>query len=56
MRRRNREASDQAVILVALALILIVMLSSCFRAIIKTDEARDCERWARQYGHDYCSD
>lgn len=42
---------------IAATMIVAIMLTSlAFDAIVKMDEARDCERWARQYGHDYCND
>lgn len=45
------------VLAIAATLIATIMLTSlAFDAIVKMDEARDCERWARQYGHDYCND
>lgn len=56
MRYRYRETRNLIILIFAAGVILSSVVFMAFDAIVKTDEQRDCQRWARQYGHDYCND
>ena len=56
MRRKFREIRDVTVALAAIVIIAFGLVTVAFEAISKTEDQKECERWARVYKHDYCND